>query len=155
MKQLVRILLLYIFVLISFGFSGLDNNMEKKEPKFLDDVSSKNPEAQLKINKLKKDFYNEREKLNNSYEKKIKLMKKSRRNELSDLKKKYKKKLRKLRKKYSDIPDIKIDSKPRPKLSPPNPAKVSKRAKLRDKNKKQTQTKNRLKKTSPVQNKDN
>ena len=56
-------------------------------------------------------------------------------NYVVELKKKYRRKLRKLRKRYPDIPDIKIDSSPRPKLIPPNLDKKDKKIKMRDRKK--------------------
>ena len=136
MKNLAKTLLLYIFVPISLGLSDSNNkNIIKTEPKFLDGVNSKNPEAQQKIDQLKKDFYNERESIHQSYEDKIKSIKKARKENISELKKKYRKKLRRLRKKYPDIPYMEIDSKPKPKPVPPRAEKNNKKAKMRDQNK--------------------
>ena len=104
-------------------FSDQDSKaIKNKVPKFLDEVSSEDPEAQLKINQLKKEFYNEREKIHQSYENRIKSIKKARREDISELKKRYRKKLKRLRKKYPDIPNIEINSEPKskPKLGPPN-----------------------------------
>ena len=110
MRNLIKLIILFLF--ISVAFSNLDNAnkpIRKKDTKFLDGMNSKNPEAQSKINQLKKDFYNERENIHQAYEEKIKSLKESRRKEVAKLKKKYRKKLRKLRKKYPDIPDMVLD----------------------------------------------
>tara|TARA_B100001029_G_C14987789_1_gene410084 strand:+ start:367 stop:822 length:456 start_codon:yes stop_codon:yes gene_type:complete len=137
MKNLIKFILVYFFIPISLVFSNQDDSkaIKNKVPKFLDEVSSKNPEAQLKINELKKEFYNEREKIYQSYESRIKSIKKARKEDVSELKKKYRKRLKRLRKKYPDIPDIGIDSKPRPKPIPPSLDEKNKKRKLRDRDK--------------------
>ena len=136
MENSIKFILVFFFISISLVFSDQDNKaIKNKVPNFLNDISSKNPEAQLKINELKKEFYNEREKIHQSYENKIKSIKKARKKDVSELKKKYRKRLRRLQKKYPDIPDIKIDSKPRPKLTPPNLDEKNKKRKLRDRDK--------------------
>ena len=64
MKNLIKFILVYLFIPISLVFSDQDNkSIKNKGPKFLDGINSENPEAQLKINELKKEFYNEREKI--------------------------------------------------------------------------------------------
>ena len=136
MKNLIKKSIVCLFILVSLAFSDLGrDSSEIKEPKFLDGVESRNPEAQSKINTLKKDFYNERQSIHQSYEGKIKLIKKARKEEIVELKKKYRKKLRKLRRKYPDILDMKIDSNPRPKLVPPGLNEEDKKTKMRDRKK--------------------
>tara|TARA_Y100001960_G_C14238796_1_gene617328 strand:+ start:144 stop:527 length:384 start_codon:yes stop_codon:yes gene_type:complete len=92
--------------------------MDKTSTPF-DNVLSKDPEAQEAINKLKNEFYNEKDKIQKKYEKKIKQLKKLRKDELKKLKKKYKKKLKMLIKRFPNIPDNIMDSEPKPKPSPP------------------------------------
>ena len=136
MKNLIKSILACLFVPIALAFSeGGDGSSVIKEPKFLAEVSSKNPEAQSKINELKKDFYNDRQKIQQLYESKIISIKKSRKRDISRLKKRYREKLRRLRKKYPDIPNIEMDSKPRPKLTPPELDKKDKKIKVRDRKK--------------------
>ena len=136
MKSLTKNILTCLLISISLVFSvKQDDSSVIKKPKFLDGVKSDNHEAQLRINELKKDFYNEKQEIQQSYENKIKLIKKNRKEDLVELKKKYRRKLRKLRKRYPDIPDIKIDSSPRPKLTPPNLDKKNKKIKMRDRKK--------------------
>ena len=136
MKSLTKNILTCLLISISLVFSvKQDDSSVIKKPKFLDGVKSENPEAQLRINELKKDFYNEKQEIQQSYENKIKLIKKNRKEDVVELKKKYRRKLRKLRKRYPDIPDIKIDSSPRPKLIPPNLDKKNKKIKMRDRKK--------------------
>ena len=136
MKNLIKFILTCALILASLAFSEKENTSSAiKEPKFLVEVNSKNPEAQLKINELKKDFYNERQEIHESYENKIKSIKKARKQDITDLKKRYRKKLRRLRKKYPDIPDVKIDSKPRPKLIPPSIDKKENKTKMKDRKK--------------------
>jgi len=136
MKNLTKIILTCLLIPISLVFSEKeDDSLVIKKPNFLDGVKSKNSEAQSKINELKKDFYNEKQEIQQSYENKIKLIKKDRKEDVVELKKKYRRKLRKLRKRYPDIPDIKIDSGPRPKLIPPNLEKKDKKIKMRDRKK--------------------
>ena len=136
MKNLTKIILTCLLIPISLVFSEKeDDSLVIKKPKFLDGVKSENSEAQLKINELKKDFYNEKQEIQQSYENKIKLIKKDRKEDVAELKKKYRRKLRKLRKRYPDIPDIKIDSSPRPKLIPPGIDEKEKKTKMRDRKK--------------------
>ena len=129
--------LLALIILTSFFMaSDQSSNTARldKKPAFLDSVKSEDPEAQNALNKLKEDFYNDRERINEKYERKIKELKKSRRNEIKNLKDKYKNRMKRLKKKYPQIPDINVDSKPKPKLKPP----VSdKKTKLREGKKKE------------------
>ncbi len=148
MRNSIKFTLVCLFIPISLVFSDESSKskpVKVKDPKFLDGINSKNPEAQFEINKLKKDFYNERERIHQSYERKIKLIKESRIEDVTELKKKYRKKLRKLRKKYPNIPDIKIDPKPKPKLIPSGIDKKNKNPKMRDRNKDKSLPKKKLK----------
>ena len=130
----------YLLTLIILASFFIANNQSSNTAKidrkstFLDSVKSEDPEAQNALNKLKEDFYNDRERINEKYERKIKELKKSRRNEIKNLKDKYKNRMKRLKKKYPQIPDINVDSKPKPKLKPP----VSdKKTKLREGKKKE------------------
>ena len=136
MKNSIKFILAYFFISISFVFSDENNkHVKNKDPKFLSGVNSEDPEAQLRINELKKDFYNEREGIHQSYENRIKSIKKARKKDVSELRKRYMRRLERLRKKYPDIPDIKIDSKPRPRLIPPDVDEENKKRKMRNRNK--------------------
>jgi hypothetical protein len=86
-----------------------NNKKDKKKLKFLEQVNIPDPEAQNEVNQLKKDFYNEREKIHQRYEVRIKDLKKNRKNEVDRLRKKYKQRLKRLMKKYPHIPKIDID----------------------------------------------
>ena len=111
MKNLTQAIL--PFFLFAIVLSDLDDDKKAE-------VTSKNPEAQFEINKLKKEFYNSREAIHEDYEIKIRELKKSRKIEINSLRKKYRKRLKRLQKKYPSIPkDIILDPKPKPKLMPP------------------------------------
>ncbi len=121
MKPTLTIILLTFFIASQDSYDLKDeSSVLKKHPKFLEGVKADNPEAQGEINKLKKEFYQEREKINQKYELRIKELKKNRKNEIDRLKKKYKQRMKRLRKKHPSIPKaVDVDPKPMPKLKPP------------------------------------
>ena len=79
----------------------------------------KNPEAQHEVNKIRREFKEDRDLLHEEYELMIRDLKEERKEKMKELRKKYRKRLQRLKKKYPDIPDINLDSKPKPKLKPP------------------------------------
>ena len=79
----------------------------------------KNPKAQAEFNKLKSGFLEDKELLNSTYEEKIRILKKERKEEMRQLRAEYKKKLEELKQKYPQMPDLKLDSKPKPRIKPP------------------------------------
>ena len=121
--KLILTMILSTFFIADQVFSDLEGKSsvsKKKKLGFLDGIKADNPEAQNEINQLKKEFYKEREKINQRYELRIKDLKKNRKNEVDRLKKKYKQRMKRLRKEYPSIPKIvDIDPKPMPKPKPP------------------------------------
>ena len=110
---------------------------------FLDKIKVENREAQSAINKLKEDFYNDRESINQKYERKIKDLKKSKRGEVNTLKDKYRNKLKRLRSQYPEIPEISIEAKPKPK--PVHPGADHRQLKQRKKRMRIKEQKNKYK----------
>jgi len=108
-----------------------DSNVKSKEDqKKVDKVKIKNPEAQNEINRLKREFKEDRDLLQKEYELMIKDLKEERKGKIRELRGEYRKRLQELRNKYPDIPDINLDSKPKQRLKPPkddnNPNKKDK-----------------------------
>jgi hypothetical protein len=96
MKFILSIILSTFFIADQV-FSDLEGELsvnKKKQLKFLDGIKADDPEAQNEINQLKKEFYQEREKINQKYELRIKNLKKNRKNEADRLKKKYKQRMK-------------------------------------------------------------
>ena len=90
--KLILTMILSTFFIADQVFSDLEGKSsvsKKKKLEFLDGIKANNPEAQNEINQLKKEFYKEREKINQRYELRIKDLKKNRKNEVDRLKKKY------------------------------------------------------------------
>ena len=97
-----------------------DSNVKTKEDqKKVDKVKIKNPEAQNEINRLKREFKEDRDLLQKEYELIIKDLKEERKGKMKELRGEYRKRLLELRNKYPDIPDINLDSKPKQRLKPP------------------------------------
>ena len=83
------------------------------------EVGVKNPEAQKQVNALKRQYRQDKELILNDYELLIKNLKDDRNSKVKELKREYRKRLKKLRDKYPDIPEISLDSKPKPRLKHP------------------------------------
>ena len=149
MKKAIKFIILFFSICLIFPADSINDSekpKERKNPRFLDKVESKNPEAQSEVGRLKEEFYNEREKIHQKYEIRIKDLKKNRNDEIARLKKRYKKRLDRLRKKYPDIPELVIQPKPKPRLKP---------LEVKDRNDKKDikKRKNRFKKVVPSEKK--
>ena len=145
MKKAIKLIILFFSISLIFSADAINDSekpKERKSPKFLDKVKSENPEAQSKVDQLKEEFYNERERIHQKYEIRIKGIKKDRKDEIVRLRERYKRRLDRLRKKYPDIPETSIHSKPKPRLEP---------LEVKDENDKKDikKRKNRFKKVAP------
>ena len=155
MKKAIKFIILFFSICLIFPADSINDSekpKERKNPRFLDKVESKNPEAQSEVGRLKEEFYNEREKIHQKYEIRIKDLKKNRNDEIARLKERYKKRLDRLRKKYPDIPELVIQPKPKPK---PKPKPRLKPLEVKDRNDKKDikKRKNRFKKNVPSEEK--
>ncbi len=83
------------------------------------EVGIKNPEAQRQVNALKRQYRQDKELILNDYELLIKNLKDDRNGKVKELKREYRKRLKELMDKYPDIPEISLDSKPKPRLKNP------------------------------------
>tara|TARA_Y100000741_G_C17912694_1_gene420082 strand:- start:124 stop:573 length:450 start_codon:yes stop_codon:yes gene_type:complete len=109
------------FFLFIFSFAIPENKAVKnnsdniKKDSYIDNMKAENFKAKMALNKLKEDFYDEKQNINQNYERKIKNLKSSKKNDLKNLKDRYRNKMKRLRRQYPEIPDMNIDSKPKPK----------------------------------------
>ena len=78
------------------------------------EVGVKNPEAQKQVNALKRQYRQDKELI----------LKDDRNSKVKELKREYRKRLKELRDKYPDIPEISLDSKPKPRLKHPKDESV-------------------------------
>tara|TARA_B100002051_G_scaffold269037_1_gene299765 strand:- start:1158 stop:1613 length:456 start_codon:yes stop_codon:yes gene_type:complete len=132
-----KIILLILFS--SFLLSDSKNAGEKISKVKIDkkkEFKIKNPKAQAEFNRLKTEFLENKELLNSSYEKKIRVLKKERKEEMKGLRAEYKKKLEELKRKYPQMPDLKLDSKPKPRIEPPRDSSEKKDESVRKKKRK-------------------
>ena len=132
----MRFYFLYIIIFISFTLC--DNNLKNiknhdfDKHTFSQIEEIENQDAKEAFINLKREFYNEKEKIDQNYERKIKKIKKSKRTEIKNLKERYRNKLKRLKRRYPEMPDLDIGSKPKPKpVHPDGENKVDKKKKKR------------------------
>ena len=108
-----------IILLTLFLTSALISNSKIDDAGDRKASNIKNPEAQREVNKLRREFKEDKDLLQKKYELMIKDLKEERKKKIKELRREYRIRLQELKKKYPDIPDINLDSKPKPRLSPP------------------------------------
>ena len=107
------------FSLLVFSLLISDSSKNVLDTARNNEVGIKNPEAQRQVNELKRQYRQDKELVLNDYEILIKNLKDDRNDKVKQLKKEYRKRLKELRDKYPDIPEISLDSKPKPRLKHP------------------------------------
>ena len=109
-------------VIFLFLFSALISDSKLnilEDSDSIEKTKVKNPEAQREINRLKREFKEDKDLLQKEYEIRLKDLKEERKGKMKELRREYRKKLQKLRSKYPEIPNIELDSKPKPRVNPP------------------------------------
>lgn len=135
-----------IILLALFLTSALISNSKLEDVDDSKISKIKNPEAQREVNKLRREFKEDRDLLQKKYESMIRDLKEERKEKIKELRREYRMRLQELKKKYPDIPDISLDSKPKPRLKPPKD-----RGGLDKKDKSFRKKKNKRKITKPIE----
>ncbi len=76
------------------------NKKPNSNATFIDKIETKDPEVQKELDKLKKDFINDRDAINRDFEIKKENLKKQKKKEMEELRNEYKKRIKSLKKKH-------------------------------------------------------
>ena len=89
-----------IAVSLIYSAETIDVKEKKRDNSFIDKVQTADPDAQLELNQLKKEFTSKRNQINEKYDFKRQALKKQQKQEMDNLRDAYKNKLKRLKSKY-------------------------------------------------------
>lgn len=100
MKSFIMILILFCSILLAN--ESLRKAKEMDQANFIDQIQSEDPDLQMMINRLKKDFQNQKEQVNNKYQIKKETLKKQKQQEMDQIRGAFRKKIKKLKNRYPE-----------------------------------------------------
>tara|TARA_Y100001968_G_scaffold297256_1_gene306052 strand:+ start:829 stop:1335 length:507 start_codon:yes stop_codon:yes gene_type:complete len=107
MKKIKILIILLVCIVFSedkkVKESYIKTQKLKNEVNFLDNIKSDDPTVQQQIDRLKKQFKNEKEAINKFYKQKHEILKKQKKDEIKQLKKQFKKRIGRLKKENPNL----------------------------------------------------
>ena len=94
------IMILFLLCTILFSNESLRKAKEVDRTNFIDQIQSDDPNVQMMIDRLKKDFQNQKDQINDKYQVKRETLKKQREQEMDQIRSAFRKKIKKLKDQY-------------------------------------------------------